>query len=69
MKYKLDVSIMVDEWPMMSCTLMRSPYCERVSELDHNDYILYRDISTHLIFILCEIYIVQVAANIPTIAS
>ena len=37
-KYKLDVSIMMDEWPMMSCTLMRLPYCEVVSELVRSDH-------------------------------
>ena len=35
MKSKVDVSIMVDGWPMINCTLMRLPHCEVVSEHDN----------------------------------
>ena len=34
MKSRIDVSIVVDRWPIVNCTLMRLPHCEVVSEVN-----------------------------------
>ena len=31
MKNNMDASIVVDEWPQISCTLVRLPHCQVVS--------------------------------------
>ena len=34
MKNNVDVSIVVDRWPLVNCTLMRLPHSEVVSEVN-----------------------------------